>query len=307
MEVKEPFRETAHGVWVPADCEDERLPLALLNWHEQDALIHFRDRDHRYFHACATPAGTLQSSSAYVSVTGLYKKYCHEFNSNEQAKKMCGSHGFPNRHPRHAIYKQLLKNVPKNLWCETVLNEWERKRSTAAALGTKTHRELELLLNAPVWWEAPSSASKEVLLACVFLQRMKDKGWRPYRTEMLIDVPELKLAGSADFLLTRGNGELLLGDWKRAEKIDACSPFSSMKQPFNSFPDTNLFHYTMQTNLYKAMLEWHGRYGVRIVEMWLVVVHPNQDAPFAIKVEEQSEAAEYILQQRREFVSNLSN
>ena len=304
MELKEAFRETEHGVWVPADCEQERLPLAVVNWHAQDALIHFREKDHRYFHACATPAATLQCSGSYVSVTGLYKKYCHEFNSSEQARKMCGSHGFPNRHPRHAAYKLLLQKVPKTAWVDAVLNEWERKRSTAALLGTKTHRELELLLNMPVWWEAPLDASKEVHLACVFLKRMKQKGWAPYRTEMLIDVPELKLAGSADFLLIR-DGFLLLGDWKRAEKIEACSPFNSMKAPFEHFPDTNLFHYTMQTNLYKAMLEYKGQYSVRVAEMWLVVVHPAQDEPFAIKVEDQSEAAHFILEPRREAVQKF--
>lgn len=310
-EGREVFRMTRHKLWVPADCEDEELSLAQTNVHDQDKVIKFRVEDHKYFFAGETPQSTLQQSLGCVSVTGLYKKYCNEFNAEEQAKRMCSAQGFPYRQPHHEQYKKLLQGVNRKDWCAAVLQEWARKGKEASELGTAAHRALELMLNTVTWWQ-PIDVSRETQMAAKFMFLMREQGWVPYRTEMIIAVPELKLAGSVDFLLCRadralreGPTELLLGDLKRVEKFEARSNFNQhMKPPFDAFPDTNLWHYTMQPNLYKAMLEWEGRYGVVVTRMVLLDVHPTQDDYLLVEVEEQQEAALEILRQRERDLSD---
>ena len=62
-------------------------------------------------------------------------------------------------------------------------------------------------------------------------------------------------------------------DWKRCKDVK--------KRGFNNFknealvhlPDCNYWHYTMQLNLYKFIIE--SKYGLRINNLYLVVFHPN--------------------------------
>lgn len=66
-------------------------------------------------------------------------------------------------------------------------------------------------------------------------------------------------------------------DWKRAEKISAESDFyhkySIHPKLSNKIPDTNFWHYAMQLNIYKYILE--RNYNIRIDELCLVKLHPN--------------------------------
>ena len=43
--------------------------------------------------------------------------------------------------------------------------------------------------------------------------------------------------------------------------------------PVNHLPDTNYWHYCLQLNTYKYMIE--QEYGKKVSEMYLVCLHPN--------------------------------
>ncbi|MEJ6571491.1 MAG: hypothetical protein QNL39_05840, partial [Akkermansiaceae bacterium] len=63
-------------------------------------------------------------------------------------------------------------------------------------------------------------------------------------------------------------------DWKRSREIS--------KNGFNKFAttscikhlsDSNHWHYCLQLNIYKAILE--AKYGIKVSEMKIVCLHPN--------------------------------
>jgi len=66
-------------------------------------------------------------------------------------------------------------------------------------------------------------------------------------------------------------------DWKRAEKISAETDFygkySIHPKLSNKICDTNFWHYAMQLNIYKYILE--RKYNIHIDELCLVKLHPN--------------------------------
>ena len=74
----------------------------------------------------------------------------------------------------------------------------------------------------------------------------------------------------------RQDGTLWIYDWKRCKQIEY-EPFSKhcyAKTPcLAHLPDTNFWHYSLQLNLYKFILE--SKYGKRVSKMSLVCLHPD--------------------------------
>ena len=96
----------------------------------------------------------------------------------------------------------------------------------------------------------------------------------PYRTEMIVWDKELKLCGSIDMLFENELGELELYDWKRCKEIKKSNwdKFSTT-ECIEHLPDSNYWHYALQLNTYKYMLE--KNYGKKVNGMYLVCMHPN--------------------------------
>ncbi len=96
----------------------------------------------------------------------------------------------------------------------------------------------------------------------------------PYRMEWEVWVEEIKLAGSIDGVFRRkSDGKFLIYDWKRSKEIKSDNPFGTGLPPVNHLPDTNYWHYTLQLNVYRWVLETY--YGLDIAEMYLVILHPD--------------------------------
>jgi hypothetical protein len=62
-------------------------------------------------------------------------------------------------------------------------------------------------------------------------------------------------------------------DWKRTKEIKMENSFQSGLGPLSHFPDCNYWQYTLQLNLYRWILEHN--YGLKITELALVVLHPQ--------------------------------
>jgi ATP-dependent exoDNAse (exonuclease V) beta subunit len=78
----------------------------------------------------------------------------------------------------------------------------------------------------------------------------------PYRTEWMIWDKELKFAGSIDMIFRNPDGTLLIYDWKRCRQIKMDNKWQSSTNPiFSELPDTNFWHYSLQLNIYKYLLE----------------------------------------------------
>ena len=55
-----------------------------------------------------------------------------------------------------------------------------------------------------------------------------------------------------------------------------------MKQPLHHLPDSNYFHYALQLNIYRIILE--SEYGYRVSGMFLGVVHPLSEGYQCIEI-----------------------
>jgi ATP-dependent exoDNAse (exonuclease V) beta subunit len=86
---------------------------------------------------------------------------------------------------------------------------------------------------------------------------------------------DIKLAGSIDMIYLKPDGTLAIYDWKRAKEMKYENSFQSGLPPLDHLPDTNYWHYSLQLNIYRRILEEF--YGVVVSELALVVLHPNND------------------------------
>ena len=68
---------------------------------------------------------------------------------------------------------------------------------------------------------------------------------------------------------------LILFDWKRCKEIKKTNSFGefALTECIDHLPDTNYWHYALQLNTYKAILE--AKYDKKVEKMYLVCLHPN--------------------------------
>jgi hypothetical protein len=113
-------------------------------------------------------------------------------------------------------------------------------------------------------------------------QRTHGATFEPFRTEWLVFDEEHKVAGSIDMVYKKADGTLAIYDWKRAEEIKTENTFQSGLGPVNHLPDTNYWHYSLQLNVYRYILQKH--YGYIVSELALVVLHPTNSSWRVAKV-----------------------
>jgi hypothetical protein len=109
-----------------------------------------------------------------------------------------------------------------------------------------------------------------------FMRFVKDfPELKPYRTEWMVYYEDLKLSGSIDMIFENPDGTLQIYDWKRCKEISYESGFgkSATTDCISHLPDTNFWHYSLQLNVYKTILEL--KYGKKITGMYLVCLHPD--------------------------------
>lgn len=71
------------------------------------------------------------------------------------------------------------------------------------------------------------------------------------------------------------SGEFLIYDWKRSKGIEyeSYGNRSATTPCISHLPDTNFWHYSLQLNVYRKILQ--DKYGLQITGMALVVLHPD--------------------------------
>ena len=119
---------------------------------------------------------------------------------------------------------------------------------------------------------------------------------------------ELKLAGSIDMVFKNDDGTLLIYDWKRCKNIKKDNRFqSSTTECINHLPDTNFWHYSLQLNTYKYMLE--KNYGKKVTGMYLVCLHPNNEnkSYIRLKVPHLKTEIEDLMNLRKSMVEKIES
>ena len=104
------------------------------------------------------------------------------------------------------------------------------------------------------------------------------------------------LAGSIDMLFEDENGELIIYDWKRSKEIKENNSWEVGLYPLSHLPHANYWHYSLQLNIYKAILEKH--YGKKVKEMYLLWLHPKNDNYIKLKVNDLSDDVELLFNER---------
>ena len=234
--------------------------LALKNPHPRDANIHFEEGPHIY-----TINGNKDKK--YTSVTTWNHSHFAEFDADLIISKMRLDK------PTNKYFGQTPEQIKAG---------WDKVRDEAAEAGTKMHYAIECYYNAPEKHHTPEfiiPSSPELTYFQNFVTYFQEKfpHYKPYRTEWMIYYEELQLAGSIDMVFENElDGSLFIYDWKRAKEIKKQSAFMNfaLTDCISHLPDTNYWHYALQLNTYKAILE--EKYAKKVTDLVLVILHPNQ-------------------------------
>ena len=73
---------------------------------------------------------------------------------------------------------------------------------------------------------------------------------------------------------TDDSNNFYLFDWKRSKQIKKENYYRKGKYPLNHIDDANYWHYALQLNIYKYILE--KNYSKNISSIYLVRLHPDQ-------------------------------
>jgi hypothetical protein len=246
--------------------------------HKRDAHILFDEGPHIY---------TIDGDSNYMSVTTWNHSHFAPFDADAIISKMMAS----KRWAQSKYYGQTAKEIKAG---------WSANGKAASSAGTKMHYDIECFYN---------DLDVEIEEDCVewdyFAQFENEIGQHltPYRTEMMVWDKELRLAGSIDMIFENPDGTLQVYDWKRCKNIKKDNRWqSSTTECISHLPDTNFWHYSLQLNTYKYMLE--KNYGKKVTDMYLVCLHPTNynKSYIRLKVPELPEEIANLMRLRKAMV-----
>ena len=231
------------------------MSLARRNTHPRDKLIQFDEPTHIY---------TVQGSSKNViSCTGFLHEFFGHFDSKAVIKKMMDSPNWT----QSKWYKP-------GITADEIAATWSNNGKEASGAGTAMHLAIEQFLNGAEHVILPSV--KETPEWRYFMNFWRDCGddLEPYRTEWEVWSADHKLAGSIDMIFRRkSDGKFLIYDWKRSKEIKTGNQFQTGLGPLHHLPDCNYWHYSLQLNVYRRILETF--YGLDVADMYLLILHPD--------------------------------
>ncbi|CAE7942790.1 unnamed protein product, partial [Symbiodinium necroappetens] len=271
---------TVVGNWALADdaaflatfrlprAEDKTEALAAQHPLPRDTRIVFYEDAHYY--EITNPGEEDRPVRAPWSVTGFGKEFHEEFDADGCIDKWFAADraGLP-RSGRGNVYKHA-----DGQWMtrEEIKARWSDR--TPSARGTLMHFHIEQHLNGCVIAEPHSPEFAQFL--AFEREVMQARGLRPFRTELSMFHCGLSLAGQADLLCEEPGGEsYAILDWKRSKAIKRWG-FRQMRRPFAAYADANFYHYAVQLNMYRYILE--TEYDMRVGTMLLGIFHPSQTA-----------------------------
>lgn len=245
------------------------------NPHPRDALIEFDAGPHKY--TCAGEAN-------YTSVTTWNHSHFKQFDADAIITKMMANERTWSKSPYYGQTREEIKAG------------WDKNRDEAAQLGTEMHYGIECyyrgetLLTPHVGVDGVgdkeglgknvdggAGSGSGMTLSPHFMSFLEHHPHLiPYRTEWMIFDEDVRLAGSIDMVYEDdGENEVMIYDWKRCKDIKKTNGFGefALTDCISHLPDTNYWHYTLQLNTYKAILE--AKYNKKVTRMCLVCLHPN--------------------------------
>ena len=250
--------------------------LADKNSHPRDKNLVFDEPTHKY-------TILTDPDSKYTSVTTWNHSHFPHFDADDIIAKMMKGKNW---------------NENNKYWGKTpqeIKDGWTANAQAVSGAGTDMHFDIECFMNQLTQTTKNTVTHRDLLenYESTLQQTGQDppnlsEEWQyflqyatafpdlaPYRTEWMIYDEDLKLAGSIDMVYENPDGTLMIYDWKRAKEISKTTGFNkyALTECINHLPDTNFWHYSLQLNTYKAILE--TKYNKKITALYLVRLHPN--------------------------------
>jgi hypothetical protein len=246
--------------------------------HPRDAFIQFEESTHIY---------TVHGDRSYMSVTTWNHHHFPKFDADKIIKQIIGSR----KHKDDPEYKYYLMTASQ------ISDMWNANRDSASSSGTNMHYDIECYYNQI----AVHNDSVEYRYFQNFLK--ENPHLHPYRTEWTIYNEDLKIAGSVDMVYENPDGTLLIYDWKRCKEITKVNAFGgkALTPCIRHLEDTNFWHYALQLNTYKAIIE--EKYGKKVTGLCLVCLHPNNDDYQLIEVPFLEQEMKDLFEYRKEMLS----
>jgi hypothetical protein len=247
--------------------------LSIRNRHSRDNNIKFFEEGHKY-------SILTDPDSKYTSVTTWNHYHFPQFNADEVIQNMMNGKGWKEGH-------KYWGKTP-----EQIKAQWNANKESVAGAGTDLHYEIECFHNDKRFQfpytnkelieiymsDKGANLDKTSLEWQYFINFIKDHPHlKPYRTEWIIYDEDAKIAGSIDMVYENPDGTLSIYDWKRAKLITRINNFNRFAIPpvICHLPDSNFWHYALQLNTYKHILE--TKYDKTIKDLFLVRLHPDAE------------------------------
>lgn len=229
------------------------------NYDERDKHIQFLQQEHIYLY---------NGQKQFVPVSDVISCFFQPFNSF-----------------RWSEYKANQRGVSQG----QVLEEWDEKSARSREIGTFMHQQINNFYNRLPYQKEYSFKYKgkyvqkeeQIKLENEYLQFMeflKNHHFTPFRIGWTIYDEKLKIAGTIDMI--HKHGEVFeIYDWKRSNRI---TDIKGDPITINNFgekglgelfqiDDTPYWHYCIQQNLYRYILE--KNYKIKVEKMYLVIFH----------------------------------
>ena len=251
--------------------------LNIQNHHPRDSSIKFDELPHIYY---------VNDKKVDTSVTKLVHSFFSGFNANQIASRCIQKA----KKDKTSPYVNMTK--------DEILQQWENNRDQSANAGTFLHKTIENFYNKKDY----ENNSREFEYFLNFYNKTKNK-LVPYRTEWEIYHEELNLAGSIDMVFQNvETNRFVIFDWKRSKEIKKISK-NFGKHPVDHLPDCNFWHYSLQLNMYKYILE--SKYDVNIDDMNLLVLHPDEFSFRQLNVPNLQNEIMQMVELRKNHLNNI--
>ena len=248
------------------EIEEKMLRFTDAGKYDQDQFIDFEPEQHVY---------TYKGQTRLLPVSSLIAYFFEKFDAQAAAQRQYERYGIP---------------------VDETLKKWERNGQMAREVGTFVHEQTESYFRDGTFAKVcPFTFEDQTEMISVekerqhFLRFVMDYDIHPYRQEWPVYDTDLNIAGTIDMVCKEMDGEFTIYDWKRSSKVvnvlgqPIVEAFGG-KRGFNgiSLPDTAFYHYCIQQNLYRYMLE--ANYGLHVKAMNLVVLCPDYSTYYVVNV-----------------------
>ena len=237
-------------------ASDRVETLKKANPFPSDEQIHFDEESHTY---------RVNGVVVPLSVTGLIHRYVRVFDPSAAIQNM--------RAETRQTYSD--RGLVTE---EDIIRTWNENGKVQRSRGTLMHFHIEQYLNGCVI-ESPCTLEFEQFLA--LHEQVIQDNQIPFRTELSVYSKSLSIAGQIDAVFKKADGTFALWDWKRSKMLRYNS-HSEMKEPLDHLPDVNAWHYFLQLNMYRHILQ--RDYGLSVSAMYLGVFHPTRSQPLCVRV-----------------------